>query len=193
MMAHAIESYMSKRRNPFSSALASEAVYLGFEYLSAVAFNLQNVEARSLLLLAAHYAGIAFFATGLGAAHALAHSITSVLGVTHGVALGILLPQVIETNKAAVSEELSRLTGLIAKRISNDDLKSALIKQGLPYAICTLAEQIGLPTRIKQIVPNVSEAQLRQISALAASDDVIANNPIDLSEDQLYEILVAMV
>ena len=52
--------------------------------------------------LGANFAGVAIENSMLGACHACANPLTAHYGLTHGIAIGILLPHVIRFNAAAV-------------------------------------------------------------------------------------------
>ena len=59
-----------------------------------------DLEARGAMQLGAHFAGIAIENSMLGACHACANPLTAHYGMTHGIAIGILLPHVIRFNAA---------------------------------------------------------------------------------------------
>jgi alcohol dehydrogenase len=61
------------------------------------------------MLLGAHLAGAAIENSMLGAAHALANPLTAHFDVTHGLAVGLMLPHVIRFNAVAVGEQYGRL------------------------------------------------------------------------------------
>jgi len=55
-------------------------------------------DARAKMLLGAHLAGCAIENSMLGAAHATANPLTSEFNLTHGLAVGLMLPHVIRFN-----------------------------------------------------------------------------------------------
>src|SRR4029079_7638704 len=69
------------------------------------------------MLLGAHLAGAAIEASMLGAAHACANPLTSRFRVTHGVAVGLMLPAVVRANGAepAVAAAYGELIGVPAE------------------------------------------------------------------------------
>src|SRR5207237_10914711 len=97
-LSHAVESYVCTKRNPLAQMFAREAWRLlqgGFE---AVLRRPDDLEARSAMQLGAHLAGAAIENSMLGAAHACANPLTAHSGLTHGIAIGILLPHVVRFN-----------------------------------------------------------------------------------------------
>ncbi len=103
-VSHALETYVSRRRNPISQLYSREAwrrIESSFEtYLK----DRGDRRARSFMLLGSHLAGAAIEASMLGAAHSLANPLTARYGVTHGIAVGLMLPHVIRFNGVQVEE-----------------------------------------------------------------------------------------
>ena len=97
-IAHAVESYVSTKRNAISCMFAQEAwrlLSVGFE---RVLKDGRDGDARGQMLLGAHFAGAAIENAMLGAAHACANPLTAHYGITHGMAVGLMLPAVIGFN-----------------------------------------------------------------------------------------------
>src|SRR5213079_2259376 len=90
------------KRNPLSQLFAREAWRLLESNLETVLREPGNLEARSAMQLGANFAGSAIEASMLGVCHALANPLTAHYGITHGIAIGILLPHVLRFNAAAV-------------------------------------------------------------------------------------------
>ncbi len=97
-IAHAIESYVSTRRNPLSQMFSHQAwTLLNTNY--KMALDAKNIDARGKMLFGAYLAGLAIENSMLGAAHACANPLTSRYGITHGIAVALMLPHVIRLNK----------------------------------------------------------------------------------------------
>ena len=101
-LSHALESYVTTRRNPLSQMFAREAWRLLEANFETVLRQPGDLEARGAMQLGAHFAGIAIENSMLGVCHACANPLTAHYGLTHGIAIGILLPHVIRFNAAAV-------------------------------------------------------------------------------------------
>ena len=96
-ISHAVETCVTKKRNPISIQYSKEAWRLlgNFE---TVLQNPDDVEARAAMQLGAAYSGVAIENSMLGAAHALANPITANYGIAHGQAVGLMLPHVVKFN-----------------------------------------------------------------------------------------------
>src|SRR3954454_7414164 len=97
-LAHALETYVTKRRNPLSLSFSREA----WRHLSAnlprVLQERNDLTARGAMQLGACLAGLAIENSMLGAAHALANPLTAAFGIAHGEAIALMLPHVIRRN-----------------------------------------------------------------------------------------------
>ncbi len=71
-----------------------------------------DIEARAAMQLGAYYAGAAIELSMLGAAHACANPLTARYGVTHGVAVSVMLPHVVRWNATVVAERYEQLARL---------------------------------------------------------------------------------
>src|SRR5437588_4251350 len=86
------------KRNTLSQAFSREAWRLLEPNFEVVLREPDNLEARSAMQLGAHLAGAAIENSMLGACHACANPLTAHYGLTHGIAIGVLLPHVIRYN-----------------------------------------------------------------------------------------------
>ena len=97
-VAHAVETAVTKKRNPQSLAFSREAFHLCSDALPRVLTVPEDLPARARMQLGAAFAGAAIEHSMLGAAHAAANPLTAHYGVVHGQAVGIMLPAVIRFN-----------------------------------------------------------------------------------------------
>ena len=172
-MAHAIESYVSTRRNAVSVLFAQKAWHLlsfGFERVLA---HPSDEEARSHMLLGAHFAGAAIENAMLGAAHACANPLTAHFGIPHGVAVGLMLPAVIRFNgetHGACYRGLCENTDALAQQIT------------------ALKERADLPSRLRDL--GVARDRLPSLAKNATEQWTGAFNPRPVDEHaylSLYE------
>src|SRR5436190_2235678 len=86
-IAHAVETFVSTKRNPLSALLSREAWRLLEGNYERVLSRPDDLEARGSMQLGAHYAGMAIENSMLGATHARANPLTAHYGTTHGAAI----------------------------------------------------------------------------------------------------------
>ncbi len=103
-MSHALETYVTKPRNAISNLFSRNAWRLLANGFRRVIEEPGDVAARAQMLLGAHLAGGAIENSMLGATHALANPLSAHFNVTHGIAIGVMLPHVIRYNAEAVCD-----------------------------------------------------------------------------------------
>ena len=97
-ITHAVESFVTTRRNAFSTMVAAQSFSLLISHFHLVLSKPDDLEARGAMLWSASLAGMAIENSMLGAAHAAANPLTARYGMTHGHAVGLMLPHVIRFN-----------------------------------------------------------------------------------------------
>lgn len=113
-MAHAVECYTSNKANPFSNLFAREAAKLIFTNIVPACEDPEAEEAKTNMLVAAFYAGMAISASGTTAVHALSYPLGGKYHIPHGVSNAMLLLPVMRFNKSACLDELAELYDAVA-------------------------------------------------------------------------------
>ncbi|NBO91450.1 MAG: iron-containing alcohol dehydrogenase [Planctomycetia bacterium] len=144
-ITHAVESYVSLRRSLLSQALSREAWQLLAGSFERVLSTPSDVVARGQMQLGANLAGMAIENSMLGAAHATANPLTAHYGITHGVAVGIMIQHVIRFNSVIVGSLYANLAQDVGLRLDpNGDPGETLALR-----INTYLHAAGLPTRLR--------------------------------------------
>lgn len=145
-VSHAVESYVTTKRNPVSQIFAREAWKLLEVNLERVLKEPNNLEARGAMQMGAFLAGTAIENSMLGVCHACANPLTAHYGITHGLAIGILLPHVIRFNAPVVDAMYADL------------VQEAGLRNGQVGAAAeTLAERVTALMRIANLPTTLNE------------------------------------
>jgi alcohol dehydrogenase len=161
-VSHAVESYVTTRRNPLSSLFAREAFRLLDGHLERALAAPKDLDARECMLLGAHLAGMAIEASMLGATHACANPVSARYGTTHGVAVGLFLVHVVRWNGAAAGPLYAELLRAAGREPGADPAAT------LADRLEALAGAAGLPRRLRDAgvaeadVPGLAENAGRQ-------------------------------
>jgi alcohol dehydrogenase len=186
-LTHALESYLSRRPNPWSDGLALQAIRMIGAGLPRAYADGGDLEARSAMLLAAHLAGVAMAGTGLGICHAIGHSLGGRWGIAHGVALTLVLPQVLRFNVVAREERLAEVAFALG---AGGTSRTVAGNAGAAIdAITGLADGLSLTGGLSAF--GISEADFGQISADALDDEVLASTPRMPTAADIESILAA--
>ncbi|HMF11568.1 MAG TPA: iron-containing alcohol dehydrogenase [Gemmataceae bacterium] len=186
-LSHAVEAYVTSARNPVSQMFARQAWELLQANLEIVLRTPDDLEARATVQLGAFLAGTAIENSMLGATHACANPLTAHYGLTHGIAIGIMLPHVVRFNAAAVGPlywELSEQAGLA----NGDGLAPA---DALAQRITDLLRLAELPTSLTEA--GVSDRILPLLAEEAGQQWTARFNPRPVTEKELLRLYEAAV
>lgn len=176
-LTHAIESFTSPVYHPLCDGIALEAIHIIGWALTRAVKDGRDIEARGAMLVAAMMGGIAF-QKDLGAAHSLAHPLSSLCGMHHGTANALCLPHVMAWNA-------QRKPGLYRRVATALGLSEAADEAAIQH-IRTLLESIGLGGGLQ--ARGVKASQLDELAALAFQDSCHLTNPVPVTQSDLRHL-----
>lgn len=186
-VAHAIETYVTKRRSDISLSFSREA----WRYLSAniarVFAEPRDIEARGAMQLGACLAGVAIENSMLGAAHALANPLTATLGIAHGQAIALMLPHVIRHNGRCVQQWYAELLQCAESGVFEHKTGSA--PEVLASFVADLTRQAGLAGKLSDV--GVPHEELPKLASAAASQWTGKFNPVEMSVSDFQGLYAA--
>jgi alcohol dehydrogenase len=186
-VSHALESYVTSKRNALAQMFAREAWKLLEGNLERVLKNPGDLEARGAMQMGAYLAGTAIENSMLGACHSCANPLTAHYGLTHGLAIGILLPHVIRFNAAAVGPlyaDLAEQAGM-----ANGDVAGAA--EAVAQRVVDLMRAAELPLTLSEcgvagsILPLLADEANQQWTARFNPRPVTATELLGLYEAAL--------
>jgi len=183
-VAHAVETYVTRRRNAISLAYSREAWRQLAENFQCVLRDPQDVTARSAMQLGACFAGLAIENSMLGAAHALANPLTAQYGVVHGLAVSLMLPHVVRFNAGQCDAWYAELLECTAGGGHTPDPKGGAI--ALAGFLATLAEEVGLSRRLSEC--GVERHRLPELAENAAQQWTGTFNPREVDVQSLLKL-----
>ena len=183
-MAHALETYVTKARNPLSLAFSREAWQLLSDSFAKVLSDPSDLDARGSMQLGASFAGLAIENSMLGATHALANPLTARYGIVHGEAIGIMLPHVIRFNAAECGAWYQDLVDACPS--NNGSGRLAPGAEGLAQYVSQLADRAGLPPRLAE--RGVQEVDLDALAHDAGTQWTAGYNPRSVDQGALREL-----
>lgn len=183
-IAHALETFVTRKRNPVSALFSREAWRLLEANFARVLERPQDLEARGGMQVGACYAGIAIEQSMLGATHALANPLTAHYGIVHGQAIGLMLPHVIRFNGEQHDHWYRELLETVAGR--NGAPAPASGSSGLADYVAELTSKAGLAQRLAEV--GVDREKLPQLAADAAKQWTGTFNPRHVGEQELLDL-----
>jgi len=185
-IAHAVETAVTRKRNPLSLMYSHEAFKLCVTSLPKVLAKPDDLEARGKMLLGAAYAGTAIENSMLGAAHSAANPLTAHYGTVHGTAVGMMLPLVVRFN-AAHPEALQGYAELAsAPEIASvsGGLQTAL--EALISRLESLLNLAGMPRSLSEL--GVKPEMVPTMAAEAARQWTATFNPREIGEADFVDL-----
>ena len=176
--AHCLEAYSSPFYHPMSQGIALEGMRLVLENLPKVYSNPQDMEARAQMMSAAAMGAVAF-QKGLGAIHSLSHPVGAVYGTHHGTTNAVVMPMVLEFNRAAIEDRIVRA----AAYLGIDGGFS-----GFHAMVMDLRAQLNIPENLSAM--GVEYARLDELTDMALEDPSCGGNPVVMTRENtraLYE------
>jgi alcohol dehydrogenase len=180
-VSHAIESYVSTVANPVSKMFAREAWSLLENNFEKVLDGSADVTTWGNMLLGAHFAGHAIENSMLGAAHAMANPMTARKDIDHGIAVGLVLPHVVEYNTENNSALYNGFFS-VNNKYSNGYLKhDVLINQLSKYF-----ELANMPKNLRNY--GIEETEIESLASEAMENWTAKFNPRRLEKEDFLKL-----
>lgn len=183
---HATEALASNAASPLTDLHALEAVRLVTRHLHDARENLDDLEQRSAMMMASMLAGLAFSNAGLGAVHAMAHSLGGLHDLPHGECNALLLPHVVRFNARSCAAQYLRLGQSMGLE---DELRDHTVEEQteiIAKTIFDLLSTLGINHGLAEL--GVKRDDLSNLAALALADVCIATNPVIPSNEELVRL-----
>jgi alcohol dehydrogenase class IV len=179
-LTHLVESYLAKGFQPMCDGIAYEGTrILARSLRPAVEFarriekgeralleDPEHRQARGGMLNAALMGGVAF-QKGLGVTHSLAHALSTVCDLHHGLVNGICLPYAMSFNTDVAGERLAELAHAAGA--------AAESAEGFIGWLDELKVAVGIPRTLADV--GVKREHLDRLVAIAVADVCHPNNP----------------
>ena len=180
-VSHAVETCVTKRRNPVSVQYSKEAWRLLEANFETVLQNPDDLEARAAMQLGAAYSGVAIENSMLGAAHALANPLTATYDIAHGQAVGLMLPHVVRFNGVEFDDLYRGLLNASGSMVQVDHGQSA--SEYLAGLLTRLVSNAGLEVKLAAL--GVEQDKLQSLAAAAAEQWTGTFNPRAVDSESL--------
>lgn len=172
-ICQAIEAYWSKHTTPIVQEIAYRAIEIILLNLRKVVDNPNDILLREKLCRASLMSGIAFSKTRTTACHSISYPLTMIYGIPHGFAVAMTLDSVSKINKGSFP--------------NNDELYNLLDKHGGAKNWIDLVCNEIVDLRLSAF--GITELDIPIIADNAFTNGRMDNNPVNLSKDDVIEIL----
>ena len=161
--AHAIGSYMSTVSNTFADALCVDALELVEANLRDAYFHGADApEAREKMALAATMAMLGRVNGGKAAVHSIAYGIQAMYDVPHGDAIAMVLPETVEYNLPAATDDFARL----GERLYSADGGRRERAETLVRGVYRLRDDLGADRTLRSV--GATDGDMDELAELAS-------------------------
>lgn len=183
-MTHAIEGLITKAAWEMSDMFEIKAIEMIHKYLPIAVNDPKNPEGRNGMAVAQYIAGMAFSNVGLGVDHGMAHPMSALHDVPHGVACAILLPTVMRFNMPVSVKkyvEIAKAVGVYQAGMTDEQAAEAACNE-----IENLSKLVGIPQHLTEL--GIKEEDIPALAEQAITDVCTPGNPRPVSKEDILAL-----
>lgn len=183
-MTHAIEGLITKAAWEMSDMFELKAIEMIYKYLPIAVNDPTNPEGRNGMAVAQYIAGMAFSNVGLGVDHGMAHPLSALFDVPHGVACAMLLPTVMRFNVPAALDkytDIAKAVGVWRDGMTKEEAADAACK-----AIEDLSALVGTNKHLTDL--GIKESDIAALAEQAIQDVCTPGNPREVTKEDIVNL-----
>jgi 4-hydroxybutyrate dehydrogenase len=187
-LTHCIESYTCPAFHPMCDGIALEGIRLIVDALPRAFRNGKDLDARGKMLVAAAMGAVAF-QKDLGVVHSLAHPLSTICHLHHGLANALCLVAGMKfcaARKSGLYRRVGVACGLDIMRYTDPDADQATIS-----FVSDFLSGLGLNTRLRE--HGVTQAHLDGLAAQAFDDPCHKTNAVPVTRDDLRNLYLEVL
>ncbi len=175
-VAHAVESYWAKGRNPVTKALALSSIRCIMSSVDKLIDDYEEIRHKDEMAKGSMLAGLAFSNTRTTACHSISYPLTMHYGVPHGVAVSMLIGSMITFNDEYIEDR-----ELLAQAFMVNNLSE------VQPLIEKILKKADIPCRLRDF--GVTEDKVNFLAENGSTEGRIDNNPAKICTDDIVNML----
>ena len=183
-MTHAIEGLITKGAWELSDMFEIKAIEMIHRYLPIAVDEPTNPEGRNGMAVAQYVAGMAFSNVGLGVDHGMAHPLSALHDVPHGVACAMLLPTIMRWNASAALDkyvDIAKAVGVYRDGMTREEAAEAACDE-----IANLSRRVGIPAHLSEL--GITEKDIDALADQAIADVCTPGNPRPVTREDIVAL-----
>ena len=183
-MTHAIEGLITKGAWELSDMFEIKAIEMIHRYLPIAVEEPTNPEGRNGMAVAQYVAGMAFSNVGLGVDHGMAHPLSALHDVPHGVACAMLLPTIMRWNASAALDkyvDIAKAVGVYRDGMTREEAAEAACDE-----IANLSRRVGIPAHLSEL--GITEKDIDALADQAIADVCTPGNPRPVTREDIVAL-----
>ena len=182
-LVHAIEGYITKGAWELTDMMHLKAIEIISRSLRDSVKG--SMEGRAQMALGQYIAGMGFSNVGLGIVHSMAHPLSAVYDIPHGVACAILLTPVLKFNAPATADRYRNVAVAMGVE-GTENMTVEEAREACIAAVEKLSIDVGIPQKLTEL--GVKEEDVQFLAESAFVDACTPGNPRDVSVEEIKEI-----
>ena len=183
-MTHAIEGLITKGAWELIDMFEIKAIEMIHRYLPLAVNEPTNPVGRDGMAVAQYVAGMAFSNVGLGVDHGMAHPLSALHDVPHGVACAMLLPTVMRFNAPAALPkyvDIAKAVGVYKEGMTLEEAADAACTE-----IENLSKLVGIPAHLSEL--GITEKDIDALADQAIEDVCTPGNPRPVTREDIVAL-----
>ena len=180
-LTHCVEAYLAKGFSPLCDGVALEGIRLIARSLETATLS-PTLEARAEMMMGA-LMGATAFQKGLGIVHSLAHPLSTLVDMHHGLANAVMIPYGMEFNQSVSGSRMKVIATTIGLKDASGDAFIAWLRD--------LNRKIGIPASLRDL--KVTPAHVEKLADLAIKDPCHGSNEKPVSRADFATIYAKAV
>ena len=177
VLAHAIESYISKAASPYTQMQSEYAAKVVGEMLPRLALDISDAEARKSMSYASMIMGINLGNASTGLPHRLQYPLGALTDTSHGVGLAALYTAWIDYEYKYSERKLEKIVGIFTG-------KNIYSREDCTSAMHTFLASLKLPTSLRML--NIEREQIYEMAGAVSGN--LLNDPASQEDDIITKI-----
>lgn len=178
---HCFEAFCSPNFHPMSQGIALEGMRLVHENLVRAFRNGNDLEARGNMMAAAAMGAVAF-QKGLGATHAVSHSVGAIYNTHHGMTNAVVLPSVIAMNRPAITDRVTSIGNYLG-------IPGGF--NGFEAYVMDLRKSLNVPEKLRDM--GVGTDRIDEMTGMALEDPSAGGNPVKMTRENTKALFEACI
>lgn len=175
-LTHCVEAYLARGFSPLCDGVALEGIRLIAGSLEKATAS-PDLESRAKMMMGA-LMGAAAFQKGLGIVHSLAHPLSTLVDMHHGLANAVMIPYGMEFNLPVSGPRMKTIAETIGLPSPSGETFIAWLRE--------LNRKLGIPARLTEL--GVSPSQIDKLSDLASLDPCHGSNERPVSRADFFAL-----
>ena len=184
-LVHCLEAYFVNMFHPMADGIALQGLELVLKWLPEACKNGTNLDAREKMQIASSM-GATAFQKGLGMVHSMAHPLSSLHGLHHGLANALVLPgSILHLEQAHLTtEQMAKI-----QKVRGIFTECGLARGSLSESCRAFCDMVGIPMGLAK--NKVPADGLVKLSEEAFKDSCHLSNMIPVTRDDFLKVLKA--